>query len=217
MTINENDNYETQVGLLQLLDQATNTKVEEIAPDFRRKNNISDEQLEKIIKIIQTHLGMKRTTQVIVGMNLLFLQGAASAGAPITMSVNLGEGICMEKRNIVDACNTVTGHKFIRRIAETLAPQIGRFAYNNKLVGELGYRINNKLKAEKGESLSELELAYCSSFSQVIPNLNEITSERLSKLLAEDYQIRFEKQKKSKPAEGNTNGKKDGPGKKRRR
>lgn len=122
-----------------------------------------------------------------------------------------------EKRNIIDACNTVTGHKFIRRIAETLALSIGKFAYNNKLVGELGYRINNKLKAEKGESLNELELAYCSSFSQAISNLEEVTSERLSKLLAEDYQRRFEKQRKSKPAENEFKGKKDGPGKKRKR
>jgi len=179
----------------EIFEKAMETEIDDIAPNFRRKTILSEEQIQKIIQAISLNLGLTEE-KAVIGMSLLFLQGAASAGSPITMSIDLGEGKFIEKRNIIDACNLVTGHKFIRRIAETLALQIGNFAYRNKLVGELGYRINNKFKAETGENLNEKELAFCSSFSQAIPNISEITSERLSKLLAEDYQKRFETKRK---------------------
>lgn len=191
------ENKDNKSNLETMLQLAMEKPVEEVAPTFRRKTTLNDSQIEKIIQTISTTLGISNT-EVLIGMTLLFLQGAASAGAPITMSVDLGGGKCIEKRNIIDACNLVTGHKFIRRIAETLAPQIGKIALQNKLTGELGYRIENKLKAETGESLTDIERAYCSSFSQAIPNLAEITSERLARLLAEDYQKRFENRKRQK-------------------
>lgn len=172
------------------------TKVEDVAPNFRKKNNISNEHLEKIVQTIGINLEIS-TERVLAGMFCLFLQGASSAGAPLTMSVDLGNGKCMEKRNIVNACVAIVGHPFIRRIAETLAYEIGTFAFNNKLYGELANRINNKLKAESGENLTELEMAFCSSFSQSIVNLAEVTSERLSRKLTEDYLNRFENKKKS--------------------
>lgn len=187
----------TNINLNEIIEISLKTRVEEVAPNFRKKNTLTNEQIEKIIQTISLNLGIS-PEKVLIGMNLLFLQGIASAGAPTTMSIELGDGKFIEKRNIIDACNLVTGHKFIRRIAETLAMQIGNFAYKHKLAGELGYRINNKLKADKGESLNEKEMAFCSSFSQSIPNLTEETSERLAKLLAEDYQKRFENKKRQK-------------------
>jgi len=185
----------TEVNLNEIIKATMNKRVEDVAPNFRRKNVLTEEQIEKIIRTISINLEID-PEKVLIGMILLFLQGAASAAAPVTMSVELGNGKFIEKRNIVNACNVVTGHIFIRRIAETLALQIGNFAYQNKLAGELGYRINNKLKADTGESLNEKEMAFCSSFSQVIPDLSDITSERLAKLLAADYQRRFENKKK---------------------
>lgn len=198
-----NTTKENSFNLEEIINKSMQNKVEDIAPNFRRKNTLSKEQIEKIIQTISLNLELS-PERVLIGMNLLFLQGAASAGAPVTMSIELGDGKCMEKRNIMTACNVVTGNIYIRRIAETLAKEIGEFAYTNKLAGELAYRINNKLKADTGESLNEKEMAYCSSFSQVIPDLSERTSERLSRLLAEDYQKRFENRKKQKP-ENNTN------------
>lgn len=82
---------------------------------------------------------------------------------------------------------------YIRRLAEALAIQIGEFAEKNGLKGELSQRIEIKLRAETGETLTEKEKAWCSSFSQIIPNLSERSSERLVKLLAVDYNKRFEK------------------------
>lgn len=185
------------MNLDEIIEKAMQSKVEDVVPNFRRKNTLSEDQVGRIIQTISLNLNIA-PEKVLIGINLLFLQGASSAGAPNTMSVDLGNGKCIEKRNIIDACNLVAGHKFIRRIAETLALQIGNFAYKHKLPGELAFRINNKLKADKGESLDEKEMAFCSSFSQAIPNLSEISSERLSQLLAEDYQRRFENKKKSK-------------------
>lgn len=189
----------------QLYENAMEQNIDVVAPNFRRKTKISEEQIKKIIKSISFSLDISEETAVI-GMTLLFLQGAASASTPTSMYVELGGGKYMEKRNIIDACVLVTNHKFIRRIAETLAPQIGNFAYKNKLMGELGYRVNNKFKAETGESLTELELAYCSSFSQTIPNLSELVSDRLVKLLAADYQKRFENKRKSNSENKQVNG-----------
>lgn len=201
MTVNNQTDYK----LDNLVQRSLNENLDNVAPNFRKKNTLSDDQIERIIKTISINLGIP-PEKVLIGIYLLFLQGAASAGAPATMVVELGDGKCIEKRNLTSACSLVTGNAYIRRIAETLAIQIGDFAQKNKLAGELAYRINNKVKAETGNNLSEKEMAYCSSFSQAIPNLAEITSERLSKLLAEDYQRRFEnKKKKSDKPEAKVN------------
>jgi hypothetical protein len=200
-------NMENNSNLDEIIGKTMANKVEELVPNFRKKNTLSNEQIEKIIQTISINLDIPQE-RVLVGMNLLFLQGAASAGAPLTMSIDLGGGKCIEKRNIIDACKIVTGNIFIRRIAETMALQIGKFAELNELAGELGFRINNKFKAETGENLTDKEMAFCSSFSQSIPNLDKITSERLARLLAEDYQIRFENKKKQTNEKGKNKGKK---------
>lgn len=193
MIKNNNDNYFVLEDILEI---SKNAKVEEIAPNFRKKNLLTQEQISKIVQTISTNLEIS-PERALIAMYLLFLQGAASAGAPITMSVDLHNGKCVEKRNIINACKMVTEHQYIRRIAETLALEIGEFACNNRLAGELAYRINNRVKAETGTNLTEREMAFCSSFSQAIPNLAEVSSERLAKLLAEDYQKRFEGKKKN--------------------
>nr|YP_009389096.1 hypothetical protein [Euglena archaeoplastidiata]AKR17869.1 hypothetical protein [Euglena archaeoplastidiata] len=198
-------NTQNENTISQLYENAMKQNIDVIAPNFRRKTKISEEQIKKIIKSISLNLDISEE-KAVIGMTLLFLQGAASASTPTSIFVELGDEKYMEKRNIIDACALVTGHRFIRRIAETLALQIGNFAYKNKLIGELGYRVNNKFKAETGESLTELELAYCSSFSQTIPNLSELVSDRLVKLLAEDYQKRFENKRKSNNENNKLNG-----------
>nr|YP_010700506.1 putative group II intron reverse transcriptase/maturase mat2 [Strombomonas costata]WCH63589.1 putative group II intron reverse transcriptase/maturase mat2 [Strombomonas costata] len=180
--------------LNSLLNETLSENLEEVAPNFR-KSIMTEEQIENIITTLSVALKIDEKTAMI-GSMLLFLQGAASSGTPMNMSIHLKDGKVIEKRNLVNACMSVTGHQYIRRMAEAMAPQIGLFANKNKLNGELAARINNKLRAETGNNLTELEMAYCSSFSQSIPNLEEIASERLAKLLAEDYQKRFENKKK---------------------
>lgn len=199
MNTNLNSTEESTKKLGDLLKLSMESKVEDVVPNFRKKNQMTDEQVENVIQTISLTLKIS-PERVLIGIMLLFLQGAASAGAPVTMSIDMGEGKCIEKRNITTACEMVAGHQYIRRIAETLARQIGEFAEKNKLAGELAYRINNRYKAETGNNLTDKEMAYCSSFSQSIPDLADITSEKLVKLLAEDYQRRFENKKKvSKP------------------
>lgn len=196
-----------KIKFTELFESTLGNSVESIAPNFRRKSVITDEQLEKIIDSISIKLTME-PEEVLIGMILLFLQGASSAGAPVTMSVEFANGKCLTKRNIVSACNHITGHEFIRRIAEKMAKQIGSYASKYELSGELAYRIDNKLKAEGQEGLTLVEKAYCSSFSQVIPELNELcSSDRLQKLLAEDYQKRFENKKKQKAGNDTQKGK----------
>lgn len=185
------------IKLDDLFKESLKLTIDKILPDYKKKNVMTRDQVEKIIESIKVSLEVT-PDKVLIGMMLLFLQGAASAGTPLTMSVDLGNNKFIEKRNIVNACTLITGHPYIRRIAETLAIEIGSFAYRNKLSGELANRINTRYKAETGNNLSDLEMAYCSSFSQTIPNLSEITkSENLSRLLAEDYQKRFENKKKT--------------------
>lgn len=169
--------------------------LEQIAPNHK-KSLLSDEEVNRIIQRISNDVGVPES-DALAGTMLLMLKGAASGGTPQTISVDLRGGVTLAKKNILGAYIAVTGNQHIRRLAETLAVSIGEFAENYKLNGELAARINISLKAECGETLNSKEAAWCSSFSQNIPDLAERSSERLVRLLAEDYKKRFENKKKS--------------------
>lgn len=96
---------------------------------------------------------------------------------------------------MISAYQYVVGNVYIRRLAEALAVEIGNFAEKNSLKGDLCQRIEIKLKSETGESLTKTEQAWCSSFNQNIDDLAERSSQRLVKLLAYDYNKRFENNK----------------------
>lgn len=184
------------LNLNDLVRVSMQQKVEAIVPNFK-KNIVTDDQILQIVNAISSTLNVSQD-RAFIGMILLFLQGAVSSSAPLTMSVEVDEGKCIEKKNILSACKLITGHQYIRRIAEALAAEIGEFAYRNNLRGELANRINNRLRADTGSNLTDVEMSYCSSFSQNITHLSEITgSDRLSKLLAQDYQRRFEHKRAS--------------------
>lgn len=190
-------NYNNNVDLDNLKQKIKEINVLEVIPNSSR-NKISNEDISKIIKTISETLSIEPEL-VFLGIMYLFLQGAASAGTPLSLSVDLGNGKCLEKKNIINACNLVCNHGFIRRIAEALASDIGQFAYENNYKGEIANRINNRCKTESGSGLTDIEMAYCSSFSQSITNLNEITgSPKLARLLAEDYAKRFESKTNNK-------------------
>lgn len=162
-----------------------------------KKPTVTYDQIERIIKAISINLRISEEKSM-VGIMLLFLQGAVSTGAPLSMSVEVESGVHLDKRTLLYTCKMVTGHEYLRRIAEQLAIPIGYFAQIHGLKGELATRINNRVRAETGKNLTSIEMAYCSSFSQQIPNLTQICgSERLVKLLAEDYQNRFDNTKKN--------------------
>lgn len=180
----------------ELLKETLKDKLENIAPNYR-KGLLSVESINRIIEKIASDIGVSKS-DALAGIILLFLKGAASSGTPATMSVDLRNGKTMAKKNIQGAYMVETGNQHLRRLAEALAVEIGQFAQSNELNGELAQRINTSLKADTGENLTQIESAWCSSFSQHLPDLAQRSSERLVKLLAEDYKKRFESRKKEK-------------------
>lgn len=173
-----------------------NINLEEIAPNYK-KGVLSKTDKERIIEKIALEVGIP-LSDALAGTILLFLKGAASSGTPSTLSIDLRGGKTIAKKNIQASYMAVTGNTFIRRLAEALAIEIGEFAFKYGLSGELSTRINTILKSESGERLTPEESAWCSSFSQEIPDLAQRSSERLVKLLAEDYKKRFENKKRTK-------------------
>ena len=165
-----------------------------IAPNFR-KGTISEREKTAIIEKVSVDIGVSKS-DALAGIMLLMLKGAASNGTPNTLSVDLRGGKTLAKRIVSGAYLLVTGNNYIRRLAESLAIEIGEFAERYSLNGELSQRINTALKAEAGEVLTAKENAWCSSFSQNIPDLASRSSERLVRLLAEDYKKRFDNKKK---------------------
>lgn len=89
-----------------------------------------------------------------------------------------------------------------------MAKEIGEYAQSNGLEGDLAKRIQRLLRTKTGESLTPKELAWCNSFCQNLPDLNELASERVVKLLAEDYENRFMTSKKRQENSSSKNKKK---------
>lgn len=178
-----------------IMNEIKNQDIASIAPNYK-KGVLSNEEVTKIIEKIAYDIEVSKA-DALAGTMLLMLKGASSSGTPQTLSVDLRNNKTLAKKNIMGAYLSVTGNNYIRRLAEALAINIGEFAENFGLSGELAIRINTALKAESGEILTSKEMAWCSSFSQNIPDLAERSSERLVKLLAEDYKKRFESKKKS--------------------
>lgn len=181
--------------LKEIVTEIIKRDFDEIAPNFR-KGAITETEITTIIEKTATDIGVSKET-ALVGIILLMLKGAASGGTPPTLSVELTGGKTLAKRNLLGAYMSVTGNSYIRRLAEGLAVNIGEFAEAFSLQGELAQRINTALKADNGEILSSKEMAWCSSFSQNVPDLANRSSERLVKLLAEDYKRRFDNKKKT--------------------
>lgn len=62
--------------------------VDSVAPDFKR-TNLSEDQVTKVIDYLASNFELERE-QVLVGIILLFLKGAANNSTPITLSVDIG-------------------------------------------------------------------------------------------------------------------------------
>lgn len=182
-------------SLASITTDALATPVEQVSPDFK-KSSITDNQIEKIVQTLATNFNAQ-PKDVVVALILLFLKGAASDGTPPTLSVEVTNKT-FTKRDLISSYQLVTGNNYIRRLAEAMASTIGTYAEANGLRGELATRIETQYRGETGETLSHKELAWCSSFSQSLPDLTERSSERLVKLLAADYNKRFSANKKKK-------------------
>lgn len=138
----------------------------------------------------------------------LFRKGAANAGAPDSMEVEIACPITkttttLSRYDIVMALQLTVGHKTVRKLAERLAPQMLEanllLIKQNPLMdlkGDLANRINRKLVLRKEEPLTRQEEVCCATYAQWMPNLNELAeSTRLKALLDEDLNSRRKKKK----------------------
>lgn len=180
-------------NIKEILEQLKSADLQKIVPNLK-KSALTQEENNRIFEKIASDLAIPKS-DAMVGTFILFLRGAASSGTPSSLSVDLREGKTLAKKNILSAYMHVTGNGHIRRLAEVNRIEIGEFAEAHGIPGELSQRINTTLKAQTGEILNPKETAWCSSFSQEIPDLAIRSSERMVKLLAEDYKKRFENKK----------------------
>lgn len=168
----------------------------------------SKEQAKLVLTKIQKikDLGLRTT---IHGVTALFRKGGANAGAADSMEVEVecpetGVSTEISRYDVGMALNSVTGHKNIRKLAEIMAPEM--ISANLKLIkdhplldlkGDLANRINRKLSIRKEDSLTREEEICCSTYSQWMPNLNDLAnSKRLKNLLDEDLNARRKRQGK---------------------
>lgn len=189
----------------KLTELAMKVKVSDIAPTELKANLLSQEKITEIIVGLATSHGISEQ-DAFVAIILLFLKGAANNGAPNTMGVTIVDTdknhLVITKNDLKYSYQRATGNEFIRRLAESLAEQIGKYAEKNFLIGDIAQKIDSRILINKEDKdripLSQKEKAWASSFSQCLPNLSELSSTRLPQLLAADYYERFQKNKKAK-------------------
>jgi hypothetical protein len=189
--------------LNKYFEEAKSESLEKLVPSFKQ-NLVTEEQVEQIINtLITKHKGLE-PKHVLIAMILLFLKGAATRTTPSSLSVEIN-GITITKQDLENATNAILNHKYIRRIAEAIALQIGLYAEVNGLDGELAGRIN-KLISENNyrlnttePPLTQAERAWCSSYSQSIKDLKNHTTERVVQWLNIDYTDRFSKKTRTIP------------------
>jgi len=163
---------------------------------------VTEEQISKIVGNLANTFGIE-AKHAYIAIILLFLKGAASSSTPLTLSVTV-VGKEITKRDLVNSYSLVAKNNYLRRLAEAMAEMIGQFAQKNGLNGELAKRIEGTVRAAGEPSLTTKEKAWCSSFSQAVDNLDELSgSERLSKLLHQDYDKRFSKKQIKKQSSTN--------------
>ncbi len=134
-------------------------------------------------------------------MASLFRIGAANAGASESLSVRIiskGQEHEITKNDVLFALSSVTGDTKIRKLAESLAPEIIAASITQlmrgekaDLKGDLANKINRILASRKETPLTAKEEISAATYAQWIPNLDEITgSTRLKKLLEDSSKSR---------------------------
>mmetsp|Transcript_9508 Transcript_9508/g.27195 ORF Transcript_9508/g.27195 Transcript_9508/m.27195 type:complete len:216 (-) Transcript_9508:3072-3719(-) len=159
--------------------------------------NLSEETILTIIEGTATKFEISNEL-ALKGIYLLLLRGAANKNTPLNLKVTLlredGTEVYIRKENILYEYRFATGNNFIRRLAETLATDISKFAEKNELNGDLSQKMNNSLLRRGETPLSLKERAWCNSFNQNNTTLEKETGlKRLPSLLAINL---FEKSQK---------------------
>lgn len=163
---------------------------------------VSREHALAIMERIARTKEIDRST-AIMAVGALFRRGAANAGAPDSMEIDVkcphtNTVTIVTRYDIIMALHAVTGHKTIRKLAEVMAPemlQANLYIIQKQplydLKGDLANRINRKLSFRKEPALTRKEEVCCATYANWMPNLNELAkSTRLKSLLDEDLNAR---------------------------
>lgn len=216
---NSIDTTEKKEEIAYTIDPILQDDLTQYDPTIIKKSETSKalnkEQAILVIKRIQTFKGIGRKTTV-QAVAALFRKGAANAGASDTMKVDVrcpetNSTVEVNRYDIVMALQQVVGHKNVRKLAEAMAPEM--LSANLKLIksnplldlkGDLANRINRKLTLRKQDPLTREEEVCCCTYSQWMPNLNEMAdSKRLRALLDEDLNARRKKTAKKADKKNN--------------
>lgn len=156
---------------------------------------ITTQQFNRIIARIVFSLSLTTVKQAIILVSLLFLKGAANAGAPKSLSSTLylspNEKVSLSKEDLMQAYKMECRNNHIRRLAEYMATTISLFAQNNNLNGDIVGRIT-ALIGPGDTPLSPGEKAWCNSFNQKNPKCMEVHP-RVATLLSVEYHKKFTK------------------------
>jgi hypothetical protein len=178
----------------------------------KTSKDLSKEEVMKIINRIRLFKGGIGLKAAVSALATLFRKGAANAGASDSIKVEI---LCPEtdiaieinRYDIVMAMQQVVDHRNVRKLAEAMAPEMIsanlRLLEINPLLdlkGDLANRINRKLSIRKEKGLTRKEEICCCTYSQWMPNLNELAgSLRLKGLLEEDLNARRKQASKRSP------------------
>lgn len=227
--INENLEKEIDISTAAPLEEteisSTPSIDEKIIADFDSINNLTTDKVtyanDEGMSIQKAHAVIMYISQAhglpfvaaLMGVFKLFLRGAANAGTPDSLTVNVpddeGKIVKLSKFDLIIGYRQIMGDKFVRRLAQVLGPRICEFAEKHNLTGDLARKINNRVLSQGKPPLSDKEKAWCNSFMQGNPEL-ERAAPRVLNLLAEDFTIKFKTAKGTpkEPSKGPTNTKK---------
>lgn len=190
-------NETPRVSLEELEKDLSKKRIQEVAPTAGALP-LSKDIIERIIQRL-AHKCYLSPLHAFVAIALLFLKGSASKAAPDKMFVEVlaidGNLTKVSKGDLMEILFDTTGNRFIRRLAESLAIPISRFAESNGLSGDLAFTFEIEELSNEKPPLTDKEKAWSSSFCQHVPDIDTLATPRIKVLLGLDYQKRFNKKK----------------------
>lgn len=189
------ENELSKVELEQMLTAANSIPIAKVSPQEIRKEWHNNAEVNSLITQFGDQMGLDKNT-AFIAIALLFLKGAANKGTPNTMSIMVHTSETqteVTKADLVYLYKKIHKNMHIRRLAESMAELISKYAEAQGLAGDLAKKINITLLRKKEPTLTRKEAAWCSSFCQSNPKVEGV-SERLAGLLSEDYLSRFQPQ-----------------------
>jgi hypothetical protein len=170
----------------------SNVTLDNLAANIDQET-VSPEECQEVIRALARTHGLSEP-QSFAAVSLLMLKGACNQSAPSTMCVDIKDGdhlVQVSKHDLQYAYQLVCKNNHIRRLAEALNLEIGKFAEKFGLNGDLAITLNNMLMEKGFPPLTAKERAWASSFNQKLTCLSEIVGMRVPTLLAEDFNRRF--------------------------